>query len=133
MRGAGGTSGGISRFLVGLVMMVGGGYLFLSSITVTNQFHMGYRLFHWGGVNVTSGMVLIPFVFGIGFLFYNAKNIIGWLLTLGSLVMLGFGVLSTIQFRLRGMSGFELITILALLIGGVGVFLSSLRNLESSS
>ena len=36
----------------------------------------------------TSGMVLIPFIFGIGIIFYNARNFLGWLLAGGSLVAL---------------------------------------------
>ncbi|MEM8717422.1 MAG: hypothetical protein AAGE92_16905, partial [Cyanobacteria bacterium P01_G01_bin.4] len=43
-RGAGGSNGGVMRFLMGLAMMIGGGYLFFSSITVVNNFSLGYRL-----------------------------------------------------------------------------------------
>ncbi len=32
IKGAGGTNGGFGRFFIGLAMMVGGGYLFLSSL-----------------------------------------------------------------------------------------------------
>ena len=130
IQGAGGTQGGTGRFFIGLAMMVAGGYLFLHSIRVTHQFHMGYAIFSMGGFNLTTGMTLIPFVFGIGLIFYNARNIFGWVLATASLLMLGFGVIASIQFRLRHMSAFELIMILTLLVGGVGLFLSSLRNLD---
>jgi hypothetical protein len=43
--------------------------------------------------------------------------------------MLGFGVISSVDFRLRQMSAFELISMLVLMIGGLGLFLRSLRNL----
>lgn len=133
MRGAGGTEGGVGSFLIGLVMLIAGGYLFLSSIHVSNHFHLGYRLFSVGGFGLTSGMVLIPFIFGIGMVFYNSKNPLGWVLAIGSLVMLGFGVISSINFRLQSMSAFNLITILVLLIGGLGLFLRSLKDFSSSS
>jgi len=131
MRGAGGSSGGIGRFFIGLAMLIGGGYLFFNSIRVTHNFGLGYALFNVGGVGITSGMVLIPFVFGIGMVFYSAKNPIGWILSVGSLVMLGFGVLSTIRFQMNRMSAFELIAILVLFIGGLGLFLSSLRDMDA--
>lgn len=130
LQGAGGTTGGVGRFFIGLVMMVAGGYLFLNSIRITHGFHMGYRLYSFGGYNLTSGMTLIPLIFGIGFIFYNYRSIIGWLLTIAALIMLGVGVITSIHFNLQRMSAFDLIMILVLLFGGLGLFFSSLRNLE---
>ena len=111
-------------------MLVAGGYLFFNSIRITHSFSFGRALWSPGGFNITSGLVLVPFIFGIGMIFYNAKNIIGWILAGGSLVMLGFGVISSIQFRMSSMSAFSLLMILALFIGGLGLFLSSLRSLN---
>jgi hypothetical protein len=128
--GAGGTKGGVGRFFIGLGMMIAGGYLFFDAIRVTHHFHFGYAIYSVGSYRLTTGMTLIPLVFGIGFIFYNSRNIIGWMLSIASLIMLGFGVISSIQFRLRGMSAFELIMILVLLMGGIGLFLSSLRDAE---
>ena len=129
-RGAGGTNGGVMRFLLGLAMMIGGGYLFFSSITVVNNFSLGYRLYRMGNLSVTSGMVLIPFLFGVGMIFYSSKNLFGWMLSLGSLLALTLGVISSISFRLQSMSAFELLTILVLGVGGIGLFLSSLRDVD---
>jgi hypothetical protein len=127
--GAGGTSGGVGRFFIGLTMMVSGGYLFLNAIRVSYGFHMGYRLYSFGGYHLTSGMTLIPLIFGIGFIFYNSRSIVGWLLTTSSLIMLVAGIISSIHFNLRGMSAFDLIVIFTLLFGGLGLFLSSFRKL----
>ncbi|MEZ4472491.1 MAG: hypothetical protein R3F60_17200 [bacterium] len=127
MRGAGGTEGGAGRFILGLIMFVGGGYLFLDNIRVHSGFHWGMALFDVGGMGVTSGMTLIPFVLGVGMIFYNARNPIGWLLAIGSVVAMGFGVLANAHFELRRMSLFNLLTILVLGVGGAGLLLSGLR------
>jgi len=129
-RGAGGTSGGIGRFFLGLTMMTAGGYLFLNSIKVVNNFSLGYSLYRLGNLSLTSGMVLVPFIFGVGLIFYNSDNFLGWLLAAASLIMLLFGVIASINFRLAPMSAFELITILVLAVGGVGIFVSSLQELK---
>lgn len=129
VRGAGGTEGGLGRFFLGLAMMIVGGYLFFDAIRVYAGFHWGLALFQWGGVQLTGGLVLIPTIFGIGLIFYNAKNPLGWILFLGSLLALAFGVIRNLRFDLRAMSAFELIIILVLLFGGVGLFLSSLRGI----
>ena len=85
MRGAGGTSGGLGSFFIGLIMMCGGFYLLLNAITVSSSFGMGSRLYGFSGMggslNVTSGMIMIPFIFGVGLIFYNSKNILGWILS----------------------------------------------------
>ena len=128
MRGAGGTDGGVGRFFLGFIMMIGGGYLFLNNIHVTTGFGFGYAIWNVWGVGITSGMVLIPFIFGVGIIFYNGSNPLGWILAIASLAMLGFGVISQIRFQFQNMSAFDLITILVLLVGGIGLFLSSLRS-----
>ena len=136
MRGAGGTSGGLGHFFIGVIMMCVGFYLLLNAITVRSSFGMGMSLYHFGnmgGFNITTGMVMIPFIFGISLIFYNAKNILGWVLAIGSLAALIFGVIASIQFNLRQMSAFDLIVILVLSMGGLGLFLRSLKNFSNDN
>ena len=128
MRGAGGTSGGLGRFLIGLVMLCGGLYLLLNSINIYSNYGFSARLYRVGGYGVTSGMIMIPFMFGVGMVFYNARNIFGWLLAGGSLVGLIFGVIASIQFTFQSMSAFDLVVILVLSVGGLGILLSSLKS-----
>ncbi len=132
MQGAGGTSGGIGQFFVGLAMIIMGFYLLLNSITVTSNFGMSYGLYQWGGFNITSGMVMFPFIFGIGIIFYNSKNPIGWLLSVGSMIALIAGVIASIRFNVRSMSAFDLMMMLTLAIGGVGLFIRSLKDFADS-
>ncbi len=135
MRGAGGTDGGVGQFLMGLVMMCGGFYLLLNAITVTSGFGMGMRMYGFsamgGSYSITSGMIMIPFMCGVGIVFYNSRNFIGWLLAIGSIVALVFGVIASIRFSFRAMSAFDLIVILVLSVGGIGLFLRSLREVTS--
>lgn len=132
MRGAGGTSGGIGQFFIGFIMLCGGLYLLLNAITVSSHFGFGMRLYGFGRYGITSGMILIPFMFGVGIVFYNSKNLIGWLLATGSLVALIFGVIASLQFTFRHMSAFDLITILILTVGGLGLFLRSLKTIDET-
>lgn len=125
-QGAGGTPGGTGSFCMGLIMMCVGFYMLLQSIQVSQSFNLGAALFHigafGGGATITGGMVLIPLVFGIGMIFYDARNPMGWVLGLGSAAALIFGVLAGLQFTLRSMTLFELLTILVLSVGGSGMF-----------
>ncbi len=134
MKGAGGTSGGIGTFFIGLIMMIGGFYLLLNAISVTSNFALSRQLYGFSGMGgnyaITSGMVMIPFIFGIGLNFYNSKNIIGWVLTIGSITALIFGVISSIHFSFKSMSAFDLIVILVLAMGGTGLVLKSFKSVS---
>lgn len=134
MKGAGGTSGGLGQFFIGLIMMCGGFYMLLNAINVTSSFGMGMRLYGFsamgGHYNITSGMVMIPFMFGVGLIFYNGRSILGWILSIGAITALIFGVISSIRFSFRTMTSFDLIVILVLAMGGLGLFLRSLKNLD---
>jgi hypothetical protein len=128
IKGAGGSQGGLGRFFLGLGMFIAGAYLLLSAIQVTNNFYFGYGLFSVGGFQITSGIIFIPFMIGVGILFFNSSNIIGWLLAIGSVLLMIIGVISSTHLSLRPMSAFELIMITGLLAGGMGLFFSSFRN-----
>lgn len=128
MRGAGGSDGGTGQFFIGLAMMVAGGYLLLNGIIIRPQFGLGMGLFRMGGVQVTTGMVLIPFIFGVVLIFYNGRSWIGWALSAGSLIALVAGVIASIQLTMGRMSAFDLLVILVLFFGGLGLFLRSLRE-----
>ena len=53
--------------------------------------------------------------------------VIGWLIAIASFGALVFGVISSVSLNLRTMTAFELIVILTLAFGGLGLFLNSLR------
>jgi hypothetical protein len=132
IQGAGGTPGGTGSFIIGFLMMCTGFYLLMQSIIVTRSFSLGMGLFHFaffgGPVTVTSGMILIPLIFGIGMIFFNARSITGWVFAIGSLAALIAGVLANLHIALRTMTLFDLLTILVLFIGGLGLFLRSLSG-----
>jgi len=132
MNGAGGNSGGIGQFFIGFIMMCGGFYMLLNAITVTSNFALSSRLYGFSafGSNfgITGGIVMIPFMFGIGIIFFNSRNYLGWLLSLGSITALIFGVISSVRFSMKTMTAFELIVILVLAIGGLGMLLRSFKD-----
>jgi uncharacterized protein len=128
VQGAGGTSGGIGKFFLGILLFVIGVYLLLKNIYVQQTFGFYSPFFRVGGTQFTSGMILIPFMIGVGILFFNYKSWIGWILGIGSLVLLMIGVITSIQFTLAGMTAFDIIIILACIAGGLGLFLNSFRK-----
>ena len=120
MRGAGGTSGGIGTFLLGLAMVVVGGYLLLARVTVGSGAWLlrGYNAF---------GLSLLPLMAGIGWLFYDGRSVGGWVLAgAGALIILA-GIIANLHIFFAPTSLFDTLVMLGLLAGGLGLVARSLR------
>jgi hypothetical protein len=120
LRGAGGTSGGVGMFLLGLAMTVAGAYILTNRVTVTSGFWQvwGYNTF---------GLSLLPLIFGIGILFFNGKSIAGWLLLFVGVVIIFTGILMNLEIYFQSTSLFNTIIMLVLLAGGIGLVARSLK------
>ena len=119
--GPGGTRGGVGTFLIGLACSIVGGYLIMNQVQVTS----GY--WQWWGQN-TFGLTLIPLVIGIGILFFNAKSIAGWIIAGASILIIFTGVLSNLVIYFRQTSLFNVILMLTLFAGGLGLMARAFRR-----
>lgn len=119
IRGAGGTTGGIGEFFLGLAMAVAGAYMITNRVAVTSGF--------WsiGGYNA-FGLTLVPLIIGIGILFFNGKSIAGWLLAGIGAVCIFAGILMNLHIYFQPTSLFGTIVMLVLLAGGIGLIVRSL-------
>ncbi len=122
MKGAGGTPGGIGQFFIGLMCAVAGGWL------LTNQVHVssGGGWYLWG-VN-GFGLSLIPFILGVGLIFFNGKSIAGWILLAAGVVIVFVGILSNLQIYFRSTSLFNTLMMFGLLAAGLGMMAAALRS-----
>jgi hypothetical protein len=120
IRGAGGTPGGIGQFVFGLGMVVAGGYLFLSNVTVMSS--------HWQlwGYNA-FGLSLIPMLLGIGLLFFDGRSAFGWLLTFGGVIVIIVGIIANLHIYFNPTSLTNTFIMLGLLAGGIGLVARSLK------
>lgn len=120
MRGAGGTPGGLGSFLAGSAMVVAGGYLLLTRVTVTSGLWQlwGYNAF---------GLSLVPLLVGIGFLFFDGRSLLGWALAAAGALIILAGIIANLGIYFRPTSLFDTLLILGLLAGGLGLVARSLR------
>jgi uncharacterized protein len=120
MRGAGGTPGGLGTFLAGSAMVVAGGYLLLTRVTVSSGLWMlwGYNAF---------GLSLVPLLIGIGILFFDGRSLIGWVLTAAGALIILVGIIANLHVYFMPTSLFDTLLILGLLAGGLGLVARSLR------
>lgn len=124
MKNVGGTPGGMGTFLLGLIMAIAGGYLLFHQVQVTGGYWgwMGY-----GGAGHSFGITLLPVLFGIGILFVNGKSMIGRLLTFGGAIVIVTGVIANLDIQFRQTSLWNVMTMLVLLVGGIGLIFRSVH------
>jgi predicted membrane channel-forming protein YqfA (hemolysin III family) len=125
MRGAGGTEGGIGLFLIGFCCAVAGGWLLMNQVTVS-----GGAWTLWG--YNSFGLSLVPFILGVGLLFFDGRSVIGWLLLIAGLAIVLAGVLMNLRIYFQPTSLFNTLMMLALLAGGIGMIARSLRSAEKA-
>lgn len=124
IEGAGGTPGGIGQFLLGFAFAVGGGWLLMNQVVVSGG--------TWGlwGYN-SFGLSLLPFIVGVGMLFFNGKSVLGWLLMIAALVIIFAGIIVNLRVYFMSASLFSTLIMLVLLFGGIGLIARSLSAKEA--
>ena len=121
MRGAGGTRGGIGTFVLGAAMVVVGGYLLLTRVTVSSGYWM------WSGTSL-FGLSLLPLLAGIGLLFFNGRSTAGWILVGAGALIIVAGIIANMHIYFGPTSLYDTLMILGLLAGGIGLVARSLRS-----
>jgi hypothetical protein len=118
----GGTPGGAGSFFAGLLMMGVGVYMVFDRVTVHTSF---WRFF--GGAQASFGVTLLPLLAGVGFLAFNGKSLLGWVLAAGGVALILVGVLMNLDIYFQPTSLFATLVMFGLIAGGLGLFAKGLR------
>lgn len=109
-------------FLLGIVMLGVGCFLVARNTYVTASWY-SWRI---GGVGLPTGVVAIPFLVGIGMLFYNSKSKIAYtVLILGAAFILVTIILS-VHIRFATTDLYTYILMFGCIFGGLGFLLRSI-------
>jgi hypothetical protein len=121
MVGAGGTPGGLPQFLIGLALAAAGAYLLTKQVTVQTG--------HWtiGGYNA-FGLSLVPFIFGIGLLFFDGSSKAGFILLFIGIVIIAAGILMNLSIYFQPTSLFNTLMMIGMTAGGIGLLLRGLKS-----
>ena len=120
MRGAGGTPGGLGGFFAGLAMVVAGGYLLLTRVTVTSACGTS-------GATTRSVSRWSPSSSASVSSSSTAARSPGGCSTAGGALIILVGIIANLQIYFRATSLFDTLVILILLAGGLGLVARSLR------
>jgi hypothetical protein len=126
IEGAGGTPGGISHFFIGSGLSAMGLYLLFSRVVVSAGMWHGYFGMNYGPGG-SIGTVTVPFIAGVGLLFFDARAKLGWAMLVGSLVLLTVEVITSLQIHFLPTTLPTLLAMLGLIGGGLGLIARSFR------
>jgi hypothetical protein len=117
----GGTPGGLGHFLLGFAMACVGGFLITHQVSIVGSYWS-----FWG--SSSFGITLLPMLFGVGILFWNGKNLLGWVLTVAGALFIFAGIIANMHIYFQPTSLFNTIVMLVLLVGGLALIARSLRS-----
>lgn len=128
MHNVGGTPGGTRTFLLGLVMLIAGGYLLFDHVQVGGGFwHFGGL----GGRGTSFGITLIPLLLGIGILFVNGSSFAGRFLVGAGALVIFIGIIANLDIDFRRTSLFNTMVMLVLIVGGLGLIVRSVMPMNA--
>ena len=107
------------QLLAGLLMLVAGLFIFSQKVMVTSAF-FGYG-FSFGGIHLGNGLIMVPFIIGIVWMFGSGGSLLSKLFTIASVVIIIAAVVMTSNISLMRMTLYEWVLILVLIFGGAGL------------
>ena len=106
----------LGQFVIGMVMLAAGLYWFMSNVTVSTYFGV-----HIWGYRRGAGLVVVPFIAGIIWLFLNVDSMGAKILTVVGVVIILAAVISNIRFIFRSTSLYVYLVMLILIFGGAAL------------
>ncbi len=111
-------------FLGGLAMLVSGLYWLASRVTVSTGFFGGR--FSFGGYSVNSGLIVVPFIACIVWLFINPDSFLAKICVGLSVVLIIAAIIMNTQLHMRPTSLYEYLIILVFIFSGGAMVLKVL-------
>lgn len=113
-------------FLAGLAMVVAGIYWFTTKVSVSSSFFGGTLAF--GGFSFSSGMIVVPFIVCIIWLFVNPDSFFAKICVGLSVLLIIAAIIMSTRLHMRTTSLYEYLIMLIFIFGGGALVLKVLTN-----
>ena len=113
-------------FLGGLAMLVAGLYWITTKVTVSSSFFGG--AFSFGGMNINSGLIVVPFIACIVWLFVDPDSFWAKICLGLSFVLIIAAIIMSTQLHMRSTTLYEYLIMLVFIFGGGAMVLKVLCN-----
>ena len=116
----------LTRFFAGLALMIVGLFILFNRVHVGPAGWGGWGRFSIGGFSFPSGLVIIPFIIGVIWMFGSGGNLVSKIFTAFSVLIILAAIIMNTTFWLDHMTMFDWMLILVMVFGGGGIVASVL-------
>ena len=117
-------------FVIGVVMLAVGLFIFSQKVLVSSSFLSGWSI---GGLHITSGLIVVPLIIGVIWMFITEANLISKIFTGLSVILIIVAVIMSTRIYLETVTLFDWILMLVLIFGGLALVLKTLLGGKVSS
>lgn len=110
------------EFYIGIISIIAGIFFLLSKAVVHSGF---YNLSFFGGINVSSGLIIIPLMIGIIWLVNNPKSLIARLITIAGAIFIIGSIIMNIRITFTTTSLIDYLIMMILIAAGIGMLIKS--------
>ena len=104
----------------GLLLLAVGLFWLSSIVSVTSSWGMGWRI---AGVNIASGLVLVPLIAGLVWLFFDYEALGAKILSGLGVVIIVASIIMSVRLHVHDTSLFVFILTFTFIAGGLGLLL----------
>jgi hypothetical protein len=113
------------RFFGGLLLFGAGMVMIFQNLSVQSTWGYG-SIFHFGGLGIPNGTLMIPLLIGIALLFLCERKLWGWLLIAVGIVIILAAVILSVSIHWRTSNGWVFFIMFALTVSGGAMMLREL-------
>ncbi len=116
-----GNKNTLGQFFAGLTLMIVGLFILFNRVHVGPAGWGGWGTFAIGGFHFPSGLVIIPFIIGVVWMFSSNGSFAAKIFTAFSVLIILAAIIMNTTFWLDRMTMFDWILILVMIFGGGGI------------
>ena len=117
------------EFYIGIISMAAGIFFLLSKSVVRSSF-LGLSI---GGINVSTGIVVIPLMAGVIWLVNNPKSIVARIITIAGSIFIIASIIMNIRIYFTTTSLFDYIIMMVLIAIGAGLLIKASKMARQES
>ena len=110
----------LKQFVAGVVMLIVGLFILSQKVVVSSGWFGYGGTIMLGGVRLNSGMIMIPFIIGIIWMFASGASFASKLFTALSVILIVASIILNTNIYMVSISMYEWVIMLVLIFGGAG-------------
>lgn len=109
-------------FFIGVILLGVGTFMFTNQVSVSSSWY-SWGFLRFGAYNFSNGLVVMPLIIGIIWMFFNSKSIIAKVITTLGAIFIIITIIMSINIRFERTSLYVYLMIIGMMAAGSGLIL----------